>query len=183
MLPDQKGKKLIGKVRKRVIYDETSTGEDNYNSMHEKYIYAIEYPDGTTQQRADNTIDGNILSQVDSEGHHYQLLTEVTDTNKDDSAIAKVDGFIKSSSGNLHRKRTTRGWKIIGELKDGSFDWVPLKDLKHSKPVDLAEYDVENELSDETTLNWWVKETLRHRDRIISKVKSKYWRTSHKFGI
>ena len=24
---------------------------------------------------------------------------------------------------------------------------------------------------------------MRHRDRIISKVKSKYWRTSHNFGI
>ena len=40
-----------------------------------------------------------------------------------------------------------------------------------------------NEISDEPAFNWWVKETLQHRYRIISKVKSKYWRTSHKFGI
>ena len=39
------------------------------------------------------------------------------------------------------------------------------------------------EISDEPALNWWVKETLRHINRIISKVKSKYWRTSNKFGI
>ena len=36
-----------------------------------------------------------MMSRVDSEGHHYQVLTEVTDNKKDDSAIAKVDGFIK----------------------------------------------------------------------------------------
>ena len=47
----------------------------------------------------------------------------------------------------------------------------------------MDEYAVANEISDEPAFNWWVKETLRHRDRIISKVTSKYWRTSHKFGI
>ena len=69
------------------------------------------------------------------------------------------------------------------EWKDGSVDWVPLKDLKQSNPVGLDEYAVENEISDETDFNWWVKENLRHIDRIISKVKSKYWRTSHNVGI
>ena len=40
-----------------------------------------------------------------------------------------------------------------------------------------------NEISDEPAFNWWFKETLQHRYRIISKVKSKYWRTSHKFWM
>ena len=38
----------------------------------------------------------------------------------------------------------------------------------------LAENAVENEISDEPALNWWVKETLRHIYRIISKVNSKH---------
>ena len=42
---------------------------------------------------------------------------------------------------------------------------------------------MENEISDEPAFNWWVKETLRHIYGIIPNVKSKYWRTSHKFGI
>ena len=123
------------------------------------------------------------MSQVDSEVHHYQVLNEVTYHKKGDSAIANMDGFINSSSGNLHRKRTTSGWKILVEWKDGSVDWVTLKDLEKSNPVDLAEYSMANEISDETAFNWWVKENLWHRYIIISKVKYKYWRTSHKFGI
>ena len=63
-----------------------------------------------------------MLSQVDSEGYHYQLLTEVTDHNKDDSAIAKVDGFIKSSSGNIHQKGTTCRWTLLVEWNYGSVD-------------------------------------------------------------
>ena len=91
-----------------------------------------------------------------------------------DSAISKVDSFIKSIIGNLNRKGTTCGRKLLVEWKDGSVDWVLLKDLKQSKPVELAEYAMANEISDEPEFNWWVKETLRHRDRIIFKVKSKY---------
>ena len=144
MLPDWKGEKLMGKFRKRVRYDDTSTGEGNYNAMHDKSLYEVEYPDGTTEQLAANIIAENMLSQVDSEGHHYQVLTEVTDHKKDDSAISKVDGFIKSSSGNLHRKRTTCGQKLLVEWKDGLVDWVPLKDLKQFNPVELSEYAVVN---------------------------------------
>ena len=94
------------------------------------------------------------MSQVDSEGHHYQVLIRVTYHKKYDNAIAKVDGFIKSSSGNLHQKRTTRGWKILVEWKDGSVDWVTLKDLKHSNPVEMSEYAVANEISYEPAFNW-----------------------------
>ena len=75
MLPDRKGKKLMGEVRKSVRYDDTSTGEGNYNAMHDKYLYEVEYPDGTIEQLAANIIAGNILSQVESEGHHYQVMT------------------------------------------------------------------------------------------------------------
>ena len=37
-----------------------------------------------------NIIAENMLSQHDSEGHHYQVLTEVTVYKKDDNAITKV---------------------------------------------------------------------------------------------
>ena len=49
MLPDCKGDKLMGKVRKRVIYDYRSTSRDNYNAMHDKFLYEVEYTDGTTE--------------------------------------------------------------------------------------------------------------------------------------
>ena len=87
-----------------------------------------------------NILTENMLSQVDSEGHHYQVLTEVTDHKKYDIAIAKVGGFIKSSSGDVHWKRKTHGWKLLVEWKDISFDLVPLKDPKQSNPLELAEY-------------------------------------------
>ena len=153
MLPYQKVDKLMGKVSKCVRYDYTSTGGVNYNDIHDKPLYEVEHPDGITDQLAADIIAENMMSQVDSEGHHYQVLTKVTDNKKDDSAFSKVDGFIKSSSGNLHRNKTTRRWKLLVEWKDGTVDWVPLKYLKQSNPVELAEYTGENEISDEPAFN------------------------------
>jgi ribosomal protein L31E len=69
------------------------------------------------------------------------------------------------------------------QFKDGTLDWVKLKDLKESNPIELAEYAVANRLVEEPAFKWWVPHVLRRRNRIISKVKSRYWRTTHKFGI
>ena len=65
----------------------------------------FEYPNVTTEQLVDNIIAENMISKVDSEGHYYQLLTEVTDPKKGDSDIDKLDGFINSSSVNSRKMR------------------------------------------------------------------------------
>jgi hypothetical protein len=58
-----------------------------------------------------------------------------------------------------------------------------LSELKASNPVEVAEYAVANKIVEEPAFAWWVKDVFRRRNRIISKVKSRYWKTTHKFGI
>ena len=52
----------MGKVSKRVRYYDISTGGGDYNAMHDKSLYEVEYPDGITEQLADNIIAENMLS-------------------------------------------------------------------------------------------------------------------------
>ena len=94
VLPDWNGEKLMGKIRKRVRYDDTCTGKFNYNAMHEKYLYEVEYPDGTTEQLSANILAENMLSQVDSEGNHYQVLTGVNVAQRGLVVRAKFRYFI-----------------------------------------------------------------------------------------
>ena len=58
-----------------------------------------------------------------------------------------------------------------------------LKDLKDTNPIELAEYAKANNIAEEPAFKWWVTFCLQKRNRIISKTKSKYWRTTHKYGI
>jgi hypothetical protein len=42
---------------------------------------------------------------------------------------------------------------------------------------------VANKVQEEPAFKWWVSTVLRKRNRIIAKLKSRYWSTSHKFGV
>ena len=59
------------------------------------------------------------------------------------------------------------------ELKDGSSIWIPLKYLKASNPVELAEYAAGNRLDMEPAFKWWAIDVLISCNRIIAKVKAK----------
>ena len=81
------------------------------------------------------------------------------------------------------KKRTTQGWEICVQWKDGSTNWIALKDLKDYQPVGLADYAATNKIQDEPAFTWWVPYMLRKRKMIISKLRSKYWEKTHKYGI
>ena len=66
---------------------------------------------------------------------------------------------------------------------DETTTWMNLKDVKEASPIKLAEYAVANQIHDEPAFAWWVPYCLKKRDRIILKVKTKYWKTTHKYGV
>ena len=58
-----------------------------------------------------------------------------------------------------------------------------MNDVKEANPIELAEYAVANQIDDGPAFAWWLRYVLKKRERIISKAKSKYWRTTHKYGV
>jgi hypothetical protein len=62
-------------------------------------------------------------------------------------------------------------------------DWLHLKDLKESYLVQVAEYAVANKIAEQPVFAWWVPYVLRKRERIIQKVKSRYWKHTHKYRV
>ena len=47
----------------------------------------------------------------------------------------------------------------------------------------MAEHTVSSCISEEPAFAWWAPSVLKKRNRIIAKIKSKYWLKTHKFGI
>ena len=130
-----------------------------------------------------NLIAKCMVSECDPDGRQYRMLKEISDHRKNNTALIVADGSYRTRAGNLVPKRTTKGWKLLMEWVDGSMDWVKLSEVKEAYPVQLAEYAVANGIDHEPAFKWWVRKTLKRKERIIKKVKSKYWRTTHKFGI
>ena len=158
-------------------------GTANDNPILDSRIYEVEYLDGHRAALAANTIAANMFAQVDDEGHRTLLLQDVVNHRVNGREVKKADAFITSPNGGRRRRETTRGWEILIQWKDGSTTWEALKDVKESYPVQLAEYAILHKISDEPALAWWVPYVIKKRERIISKVKSKYLKRTHKFGI
>jgi hypothetical protein len=152
------------------------------NPLFDTREYVIGFTDGTTENYFAHVIAECMYAQIDSEGNQYQLMSEMNDHRSDNSAIQIADGFTTSLNGNCVPKPTTQGWSLLVSWRDGSSDWLPLKDLNHAYPVLIAEYAAANKIADEPAFNWWVHTVLRKGNRIVTKVK-RYWRTTHKFGI
>ena len=121
-------------------------------------------------------------AQVNDEGHQHQMLSEIQDHRKDDTAMPKEQGKI-ATNGIKKDEITMKGWAPQVLWKDGSTTWIKLNELKESNPMEVAEHAVANRIQDEPTFAWWASKVLRQRNRMMSKVKKKHWRTTHEFGI
>jgi hypothetical protein len=172
----------VVKARKRDA-DGNPLGTRNSNPILDTREYEVELPDGSTNVYSANIIAENMYSQIDDEGREFLLMQEITDHKVDGNAVTKDDGFTVLKNGERKPRMTTKGWKLSVLWKDGTSTWVPLKDLKESNPLEVAEYAVANKIAEEPAFAWWVRQALRVRDRSIKKVKSKYWKRSHKYGI
>jgi hypothetical protein len=102
------------------------------------------------------------------------------------TAIKLSDQKIVLADGKTYLKRSTIGWQLCCQWKDGSTFWENLADLKESHPIDTAEYAKILGIDNEPAFNWWVPHVLRKRNHIISLVRKwnpRYLKRTHKFGI
>lgn len=185
MLPQGGELKLATVIARKRDHLGQPIGRENANPILDTREYTVQYPDGSTDAFMANAIAENLYSQIDEEGRTFQILSEIVDYRRKRSAIRKgsPESFTVSSSGNKAPVPTTKGWDIKVAWKDGSTSWVPLSDIKHSNPVEVAEFAVSSKIADEPAFTWWVRKVLSKRDRIIGKVKTRYFSRTHKFGI
>jgi hypothetical protein len=90
--------------------------------------------------------------------------------------------YIKHGSNKKVRK-TTKGWHLCVEWKDGTTSWERLADLKESNPVEVAEYAATKSLLNRPAFIWWAPHVLQKRIKIIAAVTKRYHKRTQKFGI
>ena len=183
-LPRGGGEVEFARVVKRMRdKDGLPIGTANDNPILDSRIYEVEFPDGHKASLAANVIAENLFAQVDPEGNRLALLDDIVDYRTNGKQVLMEDGLVTTSMGTKRKKETTTGWELLLQWKDGSTTWVALKDAKESYPVQVAEYAIAAGISVQPAFAWWVPFTMKKRKQIISKVKSKYWIRTHKFGI
>ena len=183
VLPVGDGQRLA-KVRKRSVdSDGNDIGVSDPNPFLNTAVYDVEFDDGTIRKYGANIIAQNIFEQVDDEGYSLTKLEGIIDYVKEDDAVPKSRSTFKTKSGQIRKRRSTKGWKLLVKYTDGTQQWVPLKILKETNPVEVAEFAEAMRISDEPAFNWWTPYVLRKRDVIISSLSHKLRKVTHKYGI
>ena len=158
-------------------------GTADNNPILDTRMYEVEFMDGTKQLLSANYIAENVFAQVDQDGNHQVRLDEIIDYRTTGKEVKQQHAFITTSTSTKRRHETTIGWELLVQWKDGSMNWIALKDLKESYPVQVVEYSVGARILMEPAFAWRVPYMLKKRNHIVAKVKSKYWIQTHKFGV
>ena len=144
----------MANVRKRKRDDNgNSIGRHNANPILDTRMYEVEFPDGNVAAYTANIIAENLYSQVDEEGKQYLMLDCIVDHKSDGTATTK-DGQWHTVNGRRCLKRTTKGWKLCIQWIDGSTSWEPLRRVRESNPVQVAEYAVTAGIDKEPAFIW-----------------------------
>ena len=184
LMVSQGGERMKARVikRQRDMADNL-IGKRHSNPILDTREYLVEFADGSSDTLATNVIAENMYAQVDPEGKRHGIFIGIVDHRADDEAIHPDGKTYKDKHGRDQPRMTTKGWELCVQWADESTSWLPLCDMKRSNPIEVAEYAVANKLAELPAFSWWVRTTLRKRDRFIKKVKTRYFKRTHKFGI
>ena len=170
-------------LRKSVDENGQVIGAHNKNPLLNTLVCDVKFPDGDVNKYVANLIAENVPSQVDPNGYYTNTMEAILDHKCDGTAVRMPDKFFKTKQGKLTQWHTTVGWSFLIKWKNGPKEWVHLKVLKESYPVDVAEYVTARGIEQEPAFAWWTPYTLRKHDVIVSAFSSRVRKASHKYGI
>ena len=90
--------------------------------------------------------------ESDVDGFSSSLLYHIVNHKCSGEAIQMADTYIVMKNGTKRMRQTTVGWKFLVKWANGSRQWIDLKNLKESSPVQVAEYAMARDIGDEPPL-------------------------------
>ena len=96
-------------------------------------------------------IAANIYEEGNADGHSSLLLHTIVDhkASGEAEAVKMADKYIITRSGTRRMRQTTVGWTFLVKFGDGRQQWIDLKVLKESNPVQVGEYVIARGIQDE----------------------------------
>ena len=160
-------------------------GREHRNPILDTRRYKVKFDDGDVTELTANVIAESMYAQMDGNGNLHALLGAIIDHKRSKNAVTLSEQKV-IKSGKTYIRRSTAGWSLCCEWKDGSTSWEKLSLLKNSFPLEVAEYAIAQGIECEPGFNWWVRPTMNKRNSIISSVnrcRSMDKKRTHKWGI
>jgi hypothetical protein len=111
--------------------------------------------------------------ELNADGYSSSLLYEKIDHKSSGEATKMADKYLLTKTGTERMRQTTQGWKFLEQWACGTCQWIDLKILKESNPVQVVEYVTAKNIADKPAFAWWVPYVLRKQDVIVSAVTTR----------
>jgi hypothetical protein len=92
--------------------------------------------------------------ELDADGYSSSLLYEIVDHKSSREATKMANKYLLTKTGTKQMHQTTQGWKFLVQWVNGTRQWIDLKILKESNPVQVAEYVTARNIADEPAFAW-----------------------------
>ena len=161
-------------------------GRANDNPIRDNRQYVVKFDSGEVTELTANVFSQSIYSMCDKDDYQVLLFDAIVEHKRDETVMIKADQTFVGAIGIEYFRLSSRGLKLCIIWKDGSTTWEKLSDFKECYPVETAEYATARDLADEPEFNWWVNQTLKKHDCIISLVNrrnTRYLKKTSKYGI
>ncbi len=145
-------------------------GRANDNPILDTREYIVKFDDGDVTELTANLIAESMYAQCDPNSNQYVLFDDIIDYRHDHTEITRDGQTTVHADGRTYMKRSTIGWHLCCQWKDGSTSLENLSDLKSSHPVETAEFSKLRGIDNEPAFNWWVPHVLKKHNQIISLV-------------
>ena len=145
-----------------------------------------EFPDGMVKEYAANTIAEAVLRHCDDEGIRWSIIKAIIDHRITKDALQEPQGKYRARSAAREferQRKAAKGAELCCELSDGTTQWFPLKDLKESDPVSVAEYAEKMGLIDIPAFKWWAPHALKKKKLIQRAIAARAHASKLKYGI
>jgi len=144
-------------------------GNAHHNPTLDMQVYELEFSNGHVAEFSTNVKAENIYALVDNEGREMTLFKSILDHRCDATKVTpKQEVWIVSSNGNHIPWHTMRSWDLCVKWSDSTTSWKPVKDLKDSNGIEVAEYAVLHNLSEDPASSWWVWDIVKRQNRFIA---------------
>ena len=165
-------------------------GNHDNNPYMNTVLYEIKFEDEISAAYGANIVAKNMWRMCNNEGFHEDLLYLIVDIWFHKNAVK--DGLTYNCKVKCVLRKTKRGVDLLcviksGQNEDGSDrirnSWHPLKELKESYLLQVAEFTVVRRVDKIPAFVWRVNFTLKKRDTIIASARQRIAKTTHKYGI
>lgn len=96
-------------VRRSYGSDMNPIGKAHKNPILDTRSYEIQFEDGEVSTYQSNMIAERMSSRCDEHGQELMLMHEIVDHRKNGHTVSAADGMVKTNSGNMIPRKTTKG--------------------------------------------------------------------------